>query len=129
YRPNSSVEAALQWDMADSATLLDFARANDSAASTTKKLVKQSTLAEYLRPMVDADLRRAVRFCVGQAFPSTCERVLNVGGAILNSVILSLRLIDPREYHNLILQAGEIGEALAAVWAKFPPDGSSAPPL
>ena len=32
--------------MAD-ATLLDFARANDSAAGTTKKLAKQAALAGY----------------------------------------------------------------------------------
>ena len=50
--------------MAD-ATLLDFARANDSAAGTTKKLAKQAALAGYFKSLADEDLRLAVRFAAG----------------------------------------------------------------
>jgi hypothetical protein len=99
------------------ATLLEFARTNDAAAATTKKLQKQAILAEYFREIDDDDdLRRAVRFAAGRNFAATDERVTAVGGAIVSDVLLALLKIDPRVYSQTILQSGEIGEALSKLW-------------
>ncbi len=99
------------------APLIDFAAANDAAAATTKKLAKTAILADYLRNLVvDDDLRRAVRYAAGRPFPATAERNLNVGGATVGDVALSLLQLDPREYHDLVVKAGEVGEALSKVW-------------
>ena len=58
-------------------TLLEFARVNDAAAATTKKLQKQAILAAYLREIEsDDDLRLTVRYASGRAFAPTDERVL-----------------------------------------------------
>jgi DNA ligase 1 len=97
-------------------TLLQFAQVNDSAAATPKKLAKQAILADYFRTLDDDDLRRAVRFAIGRPFPATDERTLNVGGAIVSDVILSILKIDPHKFHELIVRSGEIGEALATAW-------------
>ena len=97
------------------ATLLEFSRVNDAAAATTKKLLKQQILGDYLRELEEDDLRLAVRFAGGRAFASTDQRVLGVSGAIVSDVILNLYKIDPREYHELIIRAGEIGEALSQI--------------
>ena len=104
-----------------SATLLDFARVNDAAAATTKKLQKQAILAEYFRTLDDDDdLRRAVRFAAGRNFAATDERVTAVGGAIVSDVLLALLKIDPRVYSQTIIQSGEIGEALSKLWVPSP---------
>ena len=98
------------------ATLLEFARANDGAAATPKKLQKQSILAEYFRSLSETDLRLAVRYASGRTFAATDERVLNVGWRIVSTVILDLLRLDPHAYHDLVVRSGEIGEALSQVW-------------
>ena len=110
------------------ATLIDFAAANDQAAATTKKLVKQQVLADYLRPLDESDLRIAVRYCGGRAFPATSERVLGVSGAIVSDVILSMLKLDPNAYYAQVVRSGEIGEALAIFWSRPMTDGSPAAP-
>ena len=104
-----------------SATLLEFARANDAAAATTKKLQKQAVLAEYFRGLTDdEDLRRAVRYAAGRPFAATDERVLNVGGALVSEVVLGVLKIPPADYHDLVLRSGEIGDAIGKVWHQRP---------
>jgi DNA ligase-1 len=98
------------------ATLLEFARVNDAAAATTKKLQKYAILAEYLRKLEDDDLRLAVRFAAGRPFAATDERVLNVGWALVSDVVPGILKLDPREYHDLVVRSGEIGEALSKAW-------------
>ncbi len=98
------------------ATLLEFARVNDAAAATTKKLQKYAILGAYFAALADNDLRLAVRFAAGQAFAATEERVLAVGGAIVGEMVRDLLRIDPRTYHDAVVRSGEIGEALAKLW-------------
>ncbi len=98
------------------ATLLQFALVNDTAAITTKKLLKQTALADFFRTLNDEDLRLAVRYAVGRAFSSTDERTLNVGGAILSDVVLSILKLDPAEFYRLAIQTGDTAEALSRAW-------------
>ena len=91
------------------ATLIDFARVNDAAAATTKKLQKYAILTAYFRSLADdVDLRRAVRYAGGRAFASTDERVLAVGGAILSDVVLRLLKVDPRVYRDTAVASGKL---------------------
>ncbi len=102
------------------APLIDFATANDAAAATTKKLAKTAILADYLRNLViDDDLRRGVRYAAGRAFPATAERNLNVGGATVGDVVVPLLRLEGREYHDLVVKSGEVGEALSKVWDRL----------
>jgi DNA ligase-1 len=105
------------------ATLLEFAQVSDAAAATTKKLQKYAILAEYFRQLADDDLRLAVRFAAGRTFAATDERVTAVGGAIVSDVILRLLRVDPREYHDVVVASGEIGEALSKLWSRSDADG------
>ena len=98
------------------ATLLEFARANDGAAATSKKLQKQAILGEYFKTLDESDLRLAVRYAAGRPFAATDERVLNVGWSVVSDVVLSMLKLDPREYHELVVRSGDIGEALSKVW-------------
>src|SRR5688572_11220695 len=99
------------------ATLLEFARVNDAAAATAKKLQKQTILAEYFRALADDDdLRRAVRFAAGRNFAATDERVTSVGGAIVSDAVLAILKIDPHVFWDTVVKSGEIGEALSKLW-------------
>ena len=111
------------------ATLVEFAQVNDAAAATTKKLQKYAILAQYFRRLSDDNLRLAVRFAAGRTFAATDERVTAVGGAIVSDVILRLLRIDPREYHDVVVASGEIGEALSKLWNGRPDRVSSRDPL
>lgn len=99
------------------ASLLEFARINDTAAATSSRLQKQAILAEYLRA-IDSDeaLRLAARYCSGRSFPATDERVLGASGAIVSDAVISILHVDAREFWTLVTRKGEIGEALAEVW-------------
>ena len=107
------------------ATLLEFAKVNDAAAATTKKLQKYAILAEYFRRLANDDLRLAVRFAAGRTFAATDERVTAVGGAIVSDVVVRLLRVDPQEYYDTVVASGEIGEALSRLWDRRPPLASS----
>jgi DNA ligase-1 len=98
--------------------MLEFTQVNDAVASTSKKLQKQSILADYFRALSEEDLRLAVRFAAGKHFAATDGRVLNVGWSKISDVVLSLLKIDPHKFHELIVRSGEIGEAMAQVWPR-----------
>ena len=104
------------------ATLFEFAKANDAAAATTKKLQKQSILAAYLREIDadDDDLRLAVRYASGRSFAATDERVLGASGAIVSDAVLAVLKVDPDEFWAHVVKKGEVGEALADFWDRRP---------
>jgi DNA ligase-1 len=99
------------------ADLLNFALVNDAAAATASKLKKLATLATYFRSLEDdEDLRRGVRFAAGRAFPTTSQRVLNVGGRIVGDVLLAILKVQPARFYDAVVRSGEIGEALSKLW-------------
>ena len=102
------------------ATFVPFVQTSDAVAATTKKLQKQQILADYLRPLDDADLVLAIRYSAGQLFPAPDERVLGVSSAIVFDAALPLLFIAPNEFGPLIVKHGEMGEAIAAVWPADP---------
>src|SRR5688572_13782727 len=108
------------------ATLFEFAKVNDAAAATTKKLQKQAILAAYLRAIEsDDDLRLAVRYASGRTFASTDERVLGASGAIVSDAVMPLLKVDPNEFWAHVVKKGEIGEALSDYWDRRSPLASS----
>ena len=99
-----------------SASLLEFAHVNDAVAATASKLQKQALLAAYFANLDADDLRLAVRFAGGGAFPETDERVIGVSGAILGEAILSTLRIDPNVFWQATVDHGDMGDALAATF-------------
>lgn len=102
--------------MVRSATLAEFARMKDLAAATRSKLRKQRLIAEFLRGLDEADLRRAVQFSAGRALAWSDTRTLNVGWALVSDVAVQLLKLDRQRYYDAVVRHGEIGEALAELW-------------
>ena len=98
--------------------LQTFAAANDAAAATPKKLEKQAALASYLAALDDADLPRVVRFAGGRAFAATDERVLGVSSAAVRDAIAVMFGLDAGDWHARTVKNGEVGEAMAELWAE-----------
>src|SRR5207237_1342583 len=94
--------------------------------ATASKLKKQATLGTYFRSLEDDnDLRQAVRFATGRAFPTTSERVLNVGGRIVGDVLLAILKLEPASFYDTVVKSGEIAEALSKLWPQT--SGTSVP--
>lgn len=110
-----------------SATLLQFAQVMDEAAATPKRLAKQARLGAYFASIdADDDLRRAVRFAGGQAFPSTDERTPGASGAIAWAAVLATWPLDAGTLRAESIRAGEMGEAVATLVAPLLPGGAPA---
>src|SRR5439155_9804878 len=67
--------------------LSDFTAVANAIGATTKKLEKERLLSDYLRPLDDATLERAVVFFSGSPFPQREERVTGVGGAAISDAV------------------------------------------
>jgi len=83
--------------------LSDFTATANAVADTTKKSEKERILADYLRPLDDASLERAVVFFSGSPFPRRAEKVAGVGGATIGDAA-----------------AEASGKTLEEVWAPWP---------
>lgn len=104
--------------------LIDLAGTLEQAASTSRKLTKQQVMADFLKGLAPEDLRRAVSYASGKAFPTTDERVLGVSSAILTEVILDLLSVDRLTLRQRVIHQGEIGKALVDIWPVDPNDSS-----
>src|SRR5690242_15840289 len=80
-------------------------------ASYNSRLRKVAILADYLRPLSDADLTRAVRFlCCGPI--QSEDRKFSVGGATLRDAALLATGIDPKIYAICYRDVGDTGETV-----------------
>lgn len=104
--------------------LIDLALALDQASATSRKLTKQQIMADFLRGLNPHDLRRAVSYASGKAFPTTDERVLGVSSAILTEVILDLLPVDRSSLRQRVIHQGEIGRSLIDLWPVNPNNSS-----
>ena len=89
----------------------EFARTCDRIASYSSRLRKIGILAEYLRPLNDLDLARAVRFlCCGPI--QSEERKFSVGGATLRDAALAATGIDGALFGLCYREVGDTGETI-----------------
>lgn len=89
----------------------ELARTCDRIASYSSRLRKVALLADYLRPLSDADLARATRFlCCG---PIQAEdRKFSVGGATLRDAAIAATGVDPQVYATCYREVGDTGETI-----------------
>lgn len=90
---------------------VEWVRACEQVAATTKKLEKAALLRSFFAQLSDDDLAIAARFFAGTPFPVSDQRVLNVGGAVVRDAALQLTGVDPQVWSQLLVAEGEAGRA------------------
>lgn len=88
-----------------------LARTCDRIAAYSSRLKKVALLADYLRPLSDADLTRAVRFlCCGPI--QSGDKKFSVGSAILRDAAVAATGLDPEVYAVCYREVGDSGETI-----------------
>ncbi|MBO0746306.1 MAG: DNA ligase, partial [Candidatus Dormibacteraeota bacterium] len=106
--------------------MLDFARTAAAIAGTSSTLEKRRLLAAYLRPLPEAELRRAAVFLTGQPYGRAERRTLNLGWATVSRVVQALSGRSPEELSGLYRRHGDLGDWAAAALAERPGEGDLA---
>lgn len=105
--------------------LQDLARVANAVGATTKKLEKERIVGEWIVPLEDATLERAVVFLAGMCFPRREERVTGVGpSTIVEGVSQALDVPRP-QLEQAAVERGDLGDGLAAFFPAGPSEDIS----
>ncbi|MCD6408799.1 MAG: ATP-dependent DNA ligase [Candidatus Verstraetearchaeota archaeon] len=96
----------------------DFAETCERVKATSSKIEKVAILAEYLRKLADPDLRIAVTFLTGRAFPKGDPRDPNVGYSTIASIILEITGADELQLYETYKKYGDLGETIFHMLSK-----------
>ena len=88
-----------------------LAKTCERIAATTKKTEKVSLLAEYFRARSVEDAAVSAVFLSGRAFPAHEERTLQVGGALLWSLLEELTQVSEPQMRAAYRKHGDLGSA------------------
>ena len=88
-----------------------LAQTCERIAATTKKTEKVSLLAEYFRAPSVEDAAVSAVFLSGRAFPAHEERTLQVGGALLWSLLEELTRVSEPQMRAAYRKHGDLGSA------------------
>jgi len=97
----------------------------DQVRGTTRKLEKMALLADYFATLGDNDLAIAARYIAGQVFPQHDMRVLQVGGAAIVQMLVTLSGRTREEIAPLSVRLGELGEVAREVLPGHLPEESA----
>ncbi|HVI09262.1 MAG TPA: ATP-dependent DNA ligase, partial [Candidatus Binatia bacterium] len=101
-------------------SLQKFAETCEAIAATTKKLQKTALVAEYLKSLAVDDAATAALFFSGRAFPVWEETTLQVGGAVLWSVIVELSGFADTKLSEVYRKHGDLGAVAEEILAANP---------
>lgn len=97
----------------------------EGVRGTTKKLEKMALLVGYFTTLGDNDLAIAARYIAGQVFPQHDMRVLQVGGAAIVQMLVTLSGRTREEIAPLSVRLGELGEVARAILPGHLPEESA----
>jgi DNA ligase-1 len=97
----------------EASMLKSFVRVAGEVGATTKKLEKERLLREYLAPLDDATLERAVLLLAGSPFPRKDERVTGVGWATIVAAATEALGIDGDLLVDRAVKEGDLGDGIA----------------
>jgi DNA ligase-1 len=92
--------------------MIAFARTCDAIVAVPSKLAKIGLVAEYLRPLSDADLAPATRFFTGDPFAQRDPRSLALGGRTLVAAATAAWGIPRDALRAAYAESGDTGTAL-----------------
>ncbi len=96
-----------------------FAQTCEAIAGSSSKLEKTRLLADYLRAVAAANLPPVATWFTGAAFPSSENKVLQLGWALLRDALCAVGRIDPGQLHAIYLKYSDLGETAREVFETF----------
>jgi len=100
--------------------LSDFTAVANAIAATTKKLEKERLLADYLAPLDDSSLERAVVFFSGSPFPRREERVTGVGWSTIADAVAEARDRSHDQLWSAWPKYADLGDTVAELFENDP---------
>lgn len=92
-------------------TFLQFAETCATIARTTKKLEKTAILSEYLKTLDPKALPLATVWFTGTPFPSSQNKALQLGWAIIRDSLCATLDVDQSSFGRVYLKHSDLGEA------------------
>jgi DNA ligase-1 len=90
-----------------------FSRVCEQIGAERGKLEKIRITAEYLRELTVEELVLAATWFTGQAFPSSQNRPMRLGGAVLRDTLSGVAQVPPAAFHEAYLRYSDVGETAA----------------
>ncbi|HYE29844.1 MAG TPA: ATP-dependent DNA ligase [Methylomirabilota bacterium] len=97
----------------------EFSLTCAAISKTTKKLEKVRLLTEYLKPLDSAPLRAVSVWFTGQPFPSTENKVLSLGWAIIRDALCSMGKLDQAQFGQVYLKHSDLGETAQEIFTNL----------
>lgn len=89
----------------------EFARVCVAVCETPRKLEKVRLLADYLRSLDAPALILAATWFSGRPFPSSHNKTLQLGWAVLRDALCGITGADEQTFHQVYLKYSDLGEA------------------
>lgn len=99
-------------------TFLLFAERCSAIAATTKKLEKTRILADYMKGLNARSLSCAAVWFTGYAFPSSQNKTLQLGWALIRDALCRVGGLDQGEFGQIYLKHSDLGEAAFEILQK-----------
>ncbi|HEY0456934.1 MAG TPA: ATP-dependent DNA ligase, partial [Verrucomicrobiae bacterium] len=103
-----------------SANFLGFAQTCSDICLTPSKLEKIRLLAEYLKQVPPSHLAAVTTWFTGLPFPSSANKVLQLGWSLIRNAITSIGQISQTEFHHVYLKHSDLGETLFEIFSQEP---------
>lgn len=104
-------EAAAGEPVAESETFFKFAETCSLISATTKKLEKTAILSAYLKDLESTSLGLATVWFTGYPFPSSHNKKLQLGWAVIRDALCAVSGLDQSEFGQVYLKHSDLGEA------------------
>lgn len=88
-----------------------FAATCAAISATTKKLEKVEVLSAYLRDLPAKPLEHAAVWCTGSPFPSSQNKTLQLGWAVIRDALCECAGLTQSEFGQVYLKHSDLGEA------------------
>jgi DNA ligase-1 len=111
----SSPQPAIPNARAAAESFFNFALTCSQIAADSRKLEKVRLLAEYMRTLQPEALVLTVTWFTGRPFPSSHNKVLQLGWAVLRDALCAVGGIDEFGLHQIYLKHSDTGETAMEV--------------
>lgn len=98
-----------------------FADTCFAISQTTSKLEKVRLLAEYLQSLPSALLPTATTWFTGVPFPSSQNKILQLGWALIQDATCAIAQVAEEGFHRVYLKHSDLGETAFELFANLTP--------